>query len=35
MKCPKCGAEMEVYFELVQPQVIVYKCPKCGNKESK
>ena len=30
MKCPKCGTPMEVDFELVNPKVIVYKCPNCG-----
>ena len=34
MNCPKCGTPMEVDFELVDPKVIVYKCPNCGEKES-
>jgi DNA-directed RNA polymerase subunit RPC12/RpoP len=35
MKCSKCGSKMEVYVEIVDPKVTVYKCPKCGHKESK
>lgn len=34
MNCPKCGTPMEVDFELVDPKVIVYKCPNCGEKVS-
>ena len=35
MKCPKCGAKMKIYVEIIDPKVTVYQCPKCGHKESK
>lgn len=35
MKCPKCGKEMKVEVQIIDPKVTVYKCPNCGHKEAK
>lgn len=30
MKCPKCGEQMECYYNE-EKQEFEYECPKCGN----
>lgn len=35
MTCPRCGADMEYDFELINPPTIYYICPVCGYKAYK